>query len=39
VPAEAFVVAGIRPESRAEELSVGDWGRLAACTSSGRPPS
>ena len=39
VPAEAFVAAGIRPEARAEELSVDDWGRLAACTSSGRPPS
>jgi 16S rRNA (adenine1518-N6/adenine1519-N6)-dimethyltransferase len=39
VPPEAFVAAGIRPEARAEELSVGDWGRLAACTSSGRPPS
>ena len=39
VPAEAFVAAGIRPEARAEELSVGDWGRLAACTSSGRPPN
>ncbi len=39
VSPEAFVAAGIRPEARAEELSVGDWGRLAACTSSGRPPS
>ena len=39
VPAEAFTVAGIRPESRAEELSVDDWGRLAACTSSRPPPS
>ena len=39
VPAEAFARAGIRPEARAEELSVSDWGRLAACTSSGRPPS
>jgi 16S rRNA (adenine1518-N6/adenine1519-N6)-dimethyltransferase len=39
VPAEAFVAAGIRPEARAEELSVTDWGKLAACTSSGRPPS
>jgi 16S rRNA (adenine1518-N6/adenine1519-N6)-dimethyltransferase len=39
VPPEAFAAAGIRPEARAEELSVGDWGRLAACTSSGRPPS
>ena len=39
VPAEAFVAAGIRPEARAEELSVEDWGRLAACTSSRPPPS
>ncbi len=39
VPAEAFAAAGIRPEARAEELAVEDWGRLAACTSSGRPPS
>ena len=39
VPPEAFSAAGIRPEARAEELSVDDWGRLAACTSSGRPPS
>jgi 16S rRNA (adenine1518-N6/adenine1519-N6)-dimethyltransferase len=39
VPAEAFVAAGIRPEARAEELGVEAWGRLAACTSSGPPPS
>ena len=39
VPAEAFVAAGIRPEARAEELAVEDWGRLAACTSNGLPPS
>jgi 16S rRNA (adenine1518-N6/adenine1519-N6)-dimethyltransferase len=39
VPPEAFVAAGLRPEARAEELSVEDWGRLAACTSSGPPPS
>lgn len=39
VGAEAFVAAGIRPEARAEELSVADWGRLAACTSNGPPPS
>jgi 16S rRNA (adenine1518-N6/adenine1519-N6)-dimethyltransferase len=41
VPAEAFMAAGVRPESRAEELGVEDWGRLAACTStsSRRPPS
>lgn len=34
-----FAAAGIRPEARAEELPVEDWGRLAACTSSGPPPS
>ena len=39
VPAEAFEVAGIRPQARPEELSVEDWGRLAACTSNGLPPS
>ena len=39
VPADAFEAAGIRPEARAEELAVEDWGRLAACTSSGPPPS
>jgi 16S rRNA (adenine1518-N6/adenine1519-N6)-dimethyltransferase len=27
----AFTCAGIRPEARAEELTVEDWGRLAAC--------
>jgi len=39
VPMSAFVTAGIRPEARAEELSVEEWGRLASCTSSGPPPS
>ncbi len=39
VPPEAFVAAGIRPEARAEELSVEEWGRLAACTSSAPRPS
>jgi 16S rRNA (adenine1518-N6/adenine1519-N6)-dimethyltransferase len=39
VPADAFAAAGIRPEARAEELSVLDWGKLAACTSNGPPPS
>ncbi len=29
VPAGAFERAGIRPEARAEELAVEDWGRLA----------
>lgn len=32
VPAEAFDAAGIRPEARAEELGVEEWGRLAACS-------
>jgi 16S rRNA (adenine1518-N6/adenine1519-N6)-dimethyltransferase len=32
VPPAAFEAAGIRPEARAEELSVEDWGRLAAAT-------
>jgi 16S rRNA (adenine1518-N6/adenine1519-N6)-dimethyltransferase len=30
VPPSAFAAAGIRPEARAEELGVEDWGRLAA---------
>jgi 16S rRNA (adenine1518-N6/adenine1519-N6)-dimethyltransferase len=34
----AFAAAGIRPEARAEELSVTDWGRLAACASSSSEP-
>ena len=29
VPPEAFEAAGVRPEARAEELGVADWGRLA----------
>ncbi len=29
VSPEAFAVAGVRPEARAEELSVTDWGRLS----------
>ena len=36
---EDFAAAGIRPEARAEELSVHDWARLAACTSSRPRPS
>ena len=36
---DAFEAAGIRPEARAEELAVEDWGRLAGCTSSPPPPS
>ena len=31
VDASGFACAGIRPEARAEELSIEDWGRLAAC--------
>ena len=31
VDPEAFAAAGIDPEARAEDLSVEDWGRLAAC--------
>jgi 16S rRNA (adenine1518-N6/adenine1519-N6)-dimethyltransferase len=30
VPPSAFAAAGIRPEARAEELGVEEWGRLAA---------
>ena len=30
VTPEAFELAGVRPEARAEELGVDDWGRLAA---------
>ena len=38
VPPEAFTVSGIRPEARAEELSIDDWARLsAACTSEPSP--
>ena len=29
VDADAFAAAGIRPEARAEELGVADWGALA----------
>jgi len=31
VDASGFACADIRPEARAEELSIEDWGRLAAC--------
>jgi 16S rRNA (adenine1518-N6/adenine1519-N6)-dimethyltransferase len=38
VPPEAFAASGIRPEARAEELSIDDWARLtAACTSEPSP--
>lgn len=33
VPPDAFARAGVRPEARAEELSLADWRRLAAATS------
>ena len=36
IPPEAFVRAGVNEESRAEELSVADWGRLAAAAGLGR---
>jgi 16S rRNA (adenine1518-N6/adenine1519-N6)-dimethyltransferase len=36
VTPEVFEAAGVRPEARAEELGVEEWGRLAACA---RPPS
>jgi 16S rRNA (adenine1518-N6/adenine1519-N6)-dimethyltransferase len=35
IPPEVFVQAGINEESRAEELSVADWGRLAAAAGVG----
>ena len=34
VPPEAFAAAGVRPEARAEELSLADWRSLAAASSS-----
>jgi 16S rRNA (adenine1518-N6/adenine1519-N6)-dimethyltransferase len=34
VAPEAFEVAGVRPEDRAEQLAVEDWGRLAEASSS-----
>lgn len=36
VPAEAFEFARVRPEARAEELGVEDWGRLAAAARTER---
>ncbi|MGQ0520706.1 MAG: 16S rRNA (adenine(1518)-N(6)/adenine(1519)-N(6))-dimethyltransferase RsmA [Actinomycetota bacterium] len=35
----AFAAAGIRPEARAEELGIEDWGRLTGCSGSGPSPS
>lgn len=32
VPPDAFATADVRPEARAEELSVDDWGRLASAS-------
>ena len=32
VAPDTFACAGIRPEARAEELGVADWGRLTACS-------
>ena len=32
VAPEAFAAAGVRPDARAEELGVDDWGRLARCS-------
>lgn len=32
VAADAFAAAGVPPTARAEELGVGEWGRLAACS-------
>jgi 16S rRNA (adenine1518-N6/adenine1519-N6)-dimethyltransferase len=41
VPEEAFGAAGVRPEARAEELAIEDWGRLTewVLRTSGRSPS
>ncbi len=39
VTADDLAAAGIREQARAEELGVDEWGRLAACTRSGPPPS
>jgi hypothetical protein len=39
---EVFAAAEVRPEARAEELSVDDWGRLARATAAATtsvPPS
>jgi 16S rRNA (adenine1518-N6/adenine1519-N6)-dimethyltransferase len=39
VDAEAFAVAGVAPDARAEELDIHAWGRLAAWTPSALSPS
>jgi 16S rRNA (adenine1518-N6/adenine1519-N6)-dimethyltransferase len=36
---EDIEAAEVRPESRAEELDLAAWRRLAACTASRRTPS
>lgn len=36
VTAEHFAAAGVRPEARAEELDVADWGRLTAVVQADR---
>ncbi len=36
---EAFAAAGVRPEDRAEQLTVEDWGRLASAAASSPPTS
>jgi 16S rRNA (adenine1518-N6/adenine1519-N6)-dimethyltransferase len=36
VTAEQFAAAGVRPDQRAEELGVADWGRLAAAVQAAR---
>ncbi|HEV7758943.1 MAG TPA: 16S rRNA (adenine(1518)-N(6)/adenine(1519)-N(6))-dimethyltransferase RsmA [Acidimicrobiales bacterium] len=38
VDPSAFTVAGVRPEARAEELGVDDWGRLARASVSAPTP-
>jgi 16S rRNA (adenine1518-N6/adenine1519-N6)-dimethyltransferase len=37
VPAEAWAEAGVDPATRAEQLDVAAWGRLAAASSRARP--
>jgi 16S rRNA (adenine1518-N6/adenine1519-N6)-dimethyltransferase len=39
VSESCFAAAGVRPESRAEELDVHAWGRLAQCSDSAPSPS
>ena len=39
VAPSAFEAAGVSPESRAEDLSVDDWGRLAAADAAAAPGS